>query len=203
MATLHVVCLLAWRWTLRKRKLKDLGVSNSFLFLSSAPTSHFTPLIGKHSYGFALEVCDDCLANSPAKLFSYFRKMLSEMLHKLALTLTSTCARKRGTWSVSSSQYTAVRAWFTVSHEYFDWMTVAICIFWIADFGFRIFIFHVKKGYFILRKVCQRFGMAQTLKCFNCWTYISLSFWVCVSLYWIQIHSNLGMFMILSRLDFC
>lgn len=92
---------------LRKLKLKDLGVSNSFLFLSSAPTSHFTPLIGKHSYGFALEVCDDYLANRPAKLFSYFRKMLSEMPHKLALTLTSTCTRKRGNWSVLSPQYTA------------------------------------------------------------------------------------------------
>lgn len=66
-------------------------------FLSSAPTSHFTPLIGKHSYGFALEVSDDYLANSPAKLFSYFRKMLSEMPHKLALTLTWACTHRRGT----------------------------------------------------------------------------------------------------------
>lgn len=68
-----------------------------------------------------------------------------------------------------------------------------------------VFVFHFsgKEGLFYPKEILLEVWHGSNTIVFNCWTYISLSFWVCVSLYWIQIHFNLGMFMILSRLDFC
>lgn len=162
MATFHVVCLLAWRWAQRTLKLKKESWCFLIHFLSSAPASHFTPLIGKHSYGFAVEVSDDYLAKSP---LNYSR--ILENAFWDALT----------NWHLHWLQPVPTERDLSVlSHNILHSQSLIHCImwiFWLDNSGhlhllnFLLildFVFHFScKELFYPKQVCQRFGMAQTL----------------------------------------